>query len=337
ERSTMESAAAIPMPPLEFREMVGPTDPEFFDNPTGGPVYSGLPPAAYDAVFDFGCGCGRFARMLLQQRLHRPTRYVGIDVHRRMIDWCTERLSSRAPHFRFLHHDVWSPGYGKDNSFKLAEPFPVEDRSFSLVIANSVFTHIYKEQAEYYLFEIARIIRPDGLAMTTWFLFDNESFPFWRGGLPCLFISEVDPTSAVIYDRAWLIETIRRCGLAVRRTYPPPVAGQQWLLQLERRTPNSRDEFPLGEEEAEWLCGATRRAIARPQISPEDIEKRRVGTANSLAGDAHIDRPPPPSLNGLAAAHAELAAIKGSPTWRLARRFSAPMETIRRWIPGRNS
>src|SRR5262249_55453584 len=149
-----------------------------------------LPAESYESIFDFGCGCGRIARLLLQQRLHRPRRYVGIDIHRGMINWCAEHLSPIAPQFLFLHHDVWSPSYGKDNSYRLAAPFPVEDHAFSLIIANSVFTHIYKEQSEYYLFEIARIMRTGGVAMTTWFFFDNESFPFYRGGIPCLFVNE---------------------------------------------------------------------------------------------------------------------------------------------------
>jgi SAM-dependent methyltransferase len=97
----------IPMPPLEMRRMVGPTDPEDFDNPSGEPIYAGfgLPLDAYDSVFDFGCGCGRVARQLLQQN-PRPRRYVGIDAHRGMIDWCRENLSPIDPNFQFFHHDV---------------------------------------------------------------------------------------------------------------------------------------------------------------------------------------------------------------------------------------
>jgi hypothetical protein len=40
------SAVNIPMPPLELRRLVGPTDPEDFDNPRGEPIYEryGLSP-----------------------------------------------------------------------------------------------------------------------------------------------------------------------------------------------------------------------------------------------------------------------------------------------------
>ena len=35
------SAANIPMPPLELRQLVGPTDPSAFDNPDGQPILGG--------------------------------------------------------------------------------------------------------------------------------------------------------------------------------------------------------------------------------------------------------------------------------------------------------
>ena len=72
------------MPPLEMRVLVGPTDPGLFDNPDGKLVFEGLDPEQYRSVLDFGCGCGRVARQLIQQR-PRPRRYVGLDLHSGMV------------------------------------------------------------------------------------------------------------------------------------------------------------------------------------------------------------------------------------------------------------
>ena len=61
----------LPLPPLELRRMVGPVEPKYFDNPTGQPIIENIPIDKYESVLDFGCGCGRIARQLLQQKI-RP-------------------------------------------------------------------------------------------------------------------------------------------------------------------------------------------------------------------------------------------------------------------------
>jgi SAM-dependent methyltransferase len=83
------------MPPPELRDLIGAPEPERYDNPTRGPVYAYLPAAAYTSVLDFGCGCGRVARQLIQQD-PAPTRYLGIDLHRGMVAWCQRELAPRA-------------------------------------------------------------------------------------------------------------------------------------------------------------------------------------------------------------------------------------------------
>src|SRR3954471_19014845 len=89
-----------------MRPLVGPTDPAAFDNPEGALVLPRVEADRYDAVFDFGCGCGRLARQLIQQR-PRPQRYLGIDRHKGMVAWCKENLASRTRGFGFEHHDVF--------------------------------------------------------------------------------------------------------------------------------------------------------------------------------------------------------------------------------------
>ena len=115
----------VPLPPPAMRGMVGPTDPRFFDNPGGGPIYAGfgLPLEAYESVFDFGCGCGRQARQLLQQT-PRPRRYVGIDTNREMVEWCRANLTPVDPAFQFRHHDVYSPSYAPENSIRPGRAVP---------------------------------------------------------------------------------------------------------------------------------------------------------------------------------------------------------------------
>jgi SAM-dependent methyltransferase len=241
-----------------MRRLVGPTDPSAFDNPSGALVYPYLVAEQYATVFDFGCGCGRVARQLMQQ-VARPQRYLGIDHHRGMIEWCLENLAGRAPGFEFRHHDVYdmafNPGSGKrwwrwGSSVRppRTRPFPAEDHAFTLVNAWSVFTHTLEDAAEYYLRECARILVSNGVLHSTWFLFDKSGFPMMQEFQNALFINDVDPINAVIFDKTWLCTTASAVGLVITRVVPPTVRGFQWLVLMEPERPGlSHVDFPTDE------------------------------------------------------------------------------------------
>ena len=151
-----------------MRALVGSTDPALFDNPSGQPVFEGLPVAQYHSVLDFGCGCGRMARQLIQQR-PRPERYVGVDLHAGMVSWCQTNLAPYAPGFEFHHHDVFYGGFNPGNGKPLHAVLPFADDAFSLVFAISVFTHLTEVQAEAYLVDLSRVLEPGGILLTTGF------------------------------------------------------------------------------------------------------------------------------------------------------------------------
>ena len=227
-RNVPATVAAPPYPPEEMRTLVGPLDTALFDNPTGAPVFAGMPPEAYDSVLDFGCGCGRIARQLLLQQ-PRPQAYLGIDLHKGMIKWCQANLAPCAPGFRFEHHDAYYMGFNPTGS-RRPVPFPVRDGTISLINAWSVFTHLVEEQTRHYLAECARALRHDGFMHCTWFLFDKTEYPMMQEFQNALFINDLDPANAVIFDRRWLIDTTDRLGLKLVLATPPPVRGYQWAL-----------------------------------------------------------------------------------------------------------
>lgn len=247
------SATALPLPPLELRELIGPTDPALFDNPTGAPIWPGLPAEAWRHYLDFGCGCGRQARRLMQQH-PRPERYTGVDLHRGMVQWCREHLAPHAPSFEFLHHDIYNPGLNPDPLLPWTAPIPVEDRSCSLIEATSVFTHMIEGQAEHYLDEVARVLTDDGLLLATWFLFEKEGFPFMQDNQNALYINDRDPTNAVIFDRHWLQSGLADRDLIVDRADPPALRGFHWQLWIGRARAGAEavtipvDAAPLGRQ-----------------------------------------------------------------------------------------
>jgi SAM-dependent methyltransferase len=221
----------LPIPPLEMRMLVGPTEPAQFDNPTGGLVFTGLPAEQTRSVLDFGCGCGRIARQLIQQS-PRPQRYEGVDLHAGMVHWASENLAPRAPGFRFTHHDVFYPAFNPGEGKPQHERMPFSDGEFSLVVAHSVFTHLLQSQAEAYLAEMARMLEPGGVLLCTWFLFEKRDFPMMQEEQNTLFINESDVRNAVIFDRDWVRSAAAAVGLTLRDAHPPAIRGFQWELRF---------------------------------------------------------------------------------------------------------
>jgi SAM-dependent methyltransferase len=237
-----ELAADLPVPPPEMRALVGPTELTAFENPCGDLVFPYLDASVYRSVFDFGCGCGRVARQLIQQR-ERPERYLGIDLHAGMIRWCEEHLTPRSSRFTFIHHDVFDDSFNPGEGKSRIASFPAADRDFTLLT---------ETQTLHYLREAARILTDDGVVHASFFLFDKREFPFLQPHANALYASWEHPSAAVTFDRGWLVESIRAAGLSVVAAHPPPMRGYQWVLEMRHSGPGVEeiglppDSAPLG-------------------------------------------------------------------------------------------
>jgi SAM-dependent methyltransferase len=244
--------APLPYPPPEMRALVGPTELEAFDNPDGALVYPYLSAAQYREVLDFGCGCGRVARQLILQQ-PRPQRYLGIDLHRGMIDWAAQNLSPAADGFEFVHHDVFNRSFNPGTGLPDTAPFPAPDASFTLVNALSVFTHLTEPGARFYLQEVSRVLAPDGVAHASFFLIDKTQFPMMMAHTNALYVSYEEPTAAVLFDREWVCRTAEQAGLTITAIVPPRIRGYQWVLMMEHsrsgleQAPFPSDDAPPGE------------------------------------------------------------------------------------------
>jgi SAM-dependent methyltransferase len=219
---------------------VGPTDTAEFDNPAGHEVLRLYGNFDYRSVFDFGCGCGRLARQLLQQT-SPPQRYVGVDLNRSAVTWCQENLAR--PGFSFSHLDVANPQFNPSAANETAV-FPVEDQTFTLAIAWSVFTHVVEAQADFYLGECARVLEVGARVVSTWFLFDKTIFPMMQETQNALYINPSDPTNAVIFDRNMVLALFAKHGLGVVSAFPPGIRGFQWVIVAEKGVPHQIERLP---------------------------------------------------------------------------------------------
>jgi SAM-dependent methyltransferase len=176
-------------------------------------------------VLDVGSGVGRGAIGLtgwLQGR------YEGIDVVRRGIEWCQQAITPRYPNFHFQVADLYNRHYNPVGRFSASEyRFPFEDHSFDFVLLTSVFTHLLPADRDNYISEVARVLRPTGRCLATFFLLDDEarrslqdgrsslSFRFSRPGYWT--DNERIPEAAVAYEEADVREQLERSDLQIAK------------------------------------------------------------------------------------------------------------------------
>jgi SAM-dependent methyltransferase len=169
------------------------------------------------AVLDVGCGIGRMARPL-SGYLSAAGSYDGFDVNREGIGWCRRRYG-RMPNFRFQVADLYNRRYNPAGAHSAREyRFPYDDDRFDVAVMTSVVTHLQAPEAEHYLVEATRVLRPGGRLLATFFLLDDESRAAIRDRRSALTfhdpeqeVAVADPTlpeEAVAYDERWVRERL---------------------------------------------------------------------------------------------------------------------------------
>jgi SAM-dependent methyltransferase len=113
---------------------------------------------AEDDVLDVGSGIGRIAVGLTG---FLDGRYEGFDVVRKGVTWSQQEITPRYPNFHFQRADIFNKRYNR-GGHELARDyrFPYEDGSFDFIFLASVFTHLLPDDAEHYVEEIGRVMRP---------------------------------------------------------------------------------------------------------------------------------------------------------------------------------
>jgi SAM-dependent methyltransferase len=193
---------------------------------------AGLQPG--DRVLDIGCGIGRVARALTT-RLGPDGGYEGFDVSAEAVAWCARHYRRRHPGFQFTFADVRNARYNPGGVLAARDfRFPYDDASFDLALSASVFTHLLADGTDRYLAEAARVLRPGGRLVATFFLLDGEARRLQADGQPVIrfrhehwpvMTADADePEAAVGYDEGWVRDRFGVHGLTLQE----PVRHGSW-------------------------------------------------------------------------------------------------------------
>jgi SAM-dependent methyltransferase len=188
------------------------------------------------AVLDVGCGLGRMAAPLVNY-FRGKGRYEGLDVEEDAIRWCRQHIGADHPNFRFTLAGVHSLRYNPEGESAPATfRFPYEDAAFDTAFLASVFTHLLPDAVARYLRELARVLKPGGRCLATYFLLNQRSeraitegevkelhrFPHRLDG--CRVLSLELPESAVAHDEARIRHLYAESGLTILE----PVSYGRW-------------------------------------------------------------------------------------------------------------
>jgi SAM-dependent methyltransferase len=184
--------------------------------------------------------------------------YSGFDIDPRAVRWCQKAIAASHPNFWFAHADVANTYYNPRGRTRPEEfIFPCADASVDLAIASSVFTHLLPATADHYVWEIARVLKPGGRAIASFFLLDDAIRA--RAGDPLVqprflhapepFYAVADPEqpeAAVAYDARVVREAFAARGLEIEhielgswRALVNPRTYQDLVIARKRASPQS--------------------------------------------------------------------------------------------------
>ena len=178
----------------------------------------------HEHVLDVGCGIGRMAVPLTGYLT--TGRYTGFDAVEQSIRWCNKRIASRYPNFQFDHVDLYNEHYNPTGRLSALDfRFPYESASFDFVFLISVFTHMMPPEAEHYVAEIARVMKPGARCLITSTLLNDESERLIEEGKSRLdykyklgairTVEKDEPETSVAHAEAWIREQYEKNGLTV--------------------------------------------------------------------------------------------------------------------------
>lgn len=124
-------------------------------------------------MLEIGCGLGRIV-FPLRYILSSEGSYSGFEICEEKVDFLNNTFHKAYPNFNFVWANIHNTYYNPNGKLSAKEyTFPYPDNSFDVVFAASVFTHMLPEAAANYFKETARVLKPDGRAVFSFFILNN--------------------------------------------------------------------------------------------------------------------------------------------------------------------
>ncbi len=133
-------------------------------------IHTILPNKSSNQILDIGCGTGLMA-IACQNFIQDGGKYTGIDVIKE--DILFDKGHYEVNLYQFIHFDLANPSYAQAQSQE-KKPWPLQDNTYDLLTALSVWTHLKEDDSLYYFKEVNRVLKPGGKAMITFFILDRE-------------------------------------------------------------------------------------------------------------------------------------------------------------------
>ena len=131
------------------------------------------------SVLEIGCGLGRIA-FPLRYILSADGSYEGFEICQNKVVFLERTFHRAYSNFRFVWANIHNTYYNPQGQITSTDyRFPYPAATFDIVYAASVFTHMLPDATAHYFRESARVLKPGGCAVFSFFLLDK-----YRPGQP---------------------------------------------------------------------------------------------------------------------------------------------------------
>jgi SAM-dependent methyltransferase len=193
---------------------------------------------SFEAILDFGCGCGRM--LLWMEELGLKRALQGTDIDAEAIEWCREHVP-----------------YAEVTVNSADPPLECPDGAFDLVVGHSVFTHLDEPRQDAWLGELRRVTSPGGFLVLSTHGEVALGDDVWRirGRLDdegIVFIDNVFGAEyplphwyQITYHAPWYVFEHWGRWFEIRAYLPGGALGLQDQILLQRRAGDAMPRRPL--------------------------------------------------------------------------------------------